>query len=142
MNKEKNELCSLIHARKNSRTAEEIRKNADVFISTDSGSLSSVKTSFFSDKALLIALRSLQIEKQKKQSVVSSLPMLPNHMTDLHIAALMAYSLSKGRSCREDFLQKCRRALSEFYRSPKPDQIFPGLLEKNLMKKLFRLLKK
>lgn len=142
MNREKNALVSLVQARKETKTPEDILKDADVYLTTSSEPVTASSTSRFSEKALIIALRSLEIVKQKKQSLVSCLPVMSNHITDLHMAALISHSLAEGRPLKEDSLQKCRKALSKFYRSPKPDQIVPGLLEKNLMKKLLKLLRK
>ncbi|GEM_PF-5846557 len=140
MNKQKNELASMAKSEKIEESREEVLARTDVFLSTLGQKLEGTTTSLLPDRCVIVTLRSEAIESKPKQTIISNLPHLPNHLTDLHLAAVLSSGLSEGKLMNEKTIARAVRGLSTYYRNPTSSKIIPGLLEKNLVKKLVKVL--
>lgn len=141
MNRQKKRQVEISKAKKDERTREEVLSQTDIFIHSLPEDLKASVISTLPAKATVIALKVDQVEKGPKQALVSTLPTLPNHLTDLHIVAGMIDALCGGKKYSENTLSQAIRGLAAVYKSPKPDRIIPGLLEKNLAKKIAKAIK-
>lgn len=140
MNKHKNELATLAKSEKIKESREEVLARTDIFLSTLGQKLEMTTTKLLPDKCVLVTLRSEAIEAKPRQTIISNLPHLPNHLTDLHIAAVLGSALGEGKQMNEKTIARAVRGLSTYYRNPTVSKIIPGLLEKNLVRKLVKSL--
>lgn len=136
MNRFKKALLKLTQTKKDSRTLEEIYKDTHIFITTEKTELKKADTELFSEKAVFVTLKAQNVELQKSQSLVSTMPDQANHITDLHIAAGIFYALSEGKKITPKTLKEAIFGLQKIYKAPQKKKIVPGLLEKNLAKKI------
>ena len=138
MNRQKIALVERLGVKKDDRSREQLLQETDVYISTLSGDLSEDIRSQLPEKAVVIALRASQISLARKQALVSTLPSHPNHVTDLQIAAVLLSAVCEGKKMDDKSLKKAVQALATYFGTPKSDRLVPGLLEKNLVKKLLK----
>ena len=136
MNREKIELMKMIESKKDSSTRGELLKKTDIYISSMKENLTGETTDLLPEKAVIISLRSQVVEKHGKQALISTLPQLPNHLTDLHITAGIVSAIAEGKKYSEKTLSQAIKGLAAIYKSPRAGQLLPGLLEKNLAKKI------
>lgn len=141
MNQGKNELAKLMKAKKDSRTREEILGSADIYVNSSSEPLSAATTQLLSDKSVIISLKSPSVALKGKQALISTLPNLPNHLTDLHVPAGIFAAMAEGKKYGEGTVMQAVKALSAVFKSPQQKKLFPGLLEKNLAKKVANVIK-
>jgi malic enzyme len=141
MNKYKKALTSLLKLKKDARSRTEVLSETDLYINTETESLKSSTTSSLTEKAVIITSRALEIEKSKKQTLVSTLPMYDNHITDLHLAVGIIEGICSNKKWTTKSFQQAIRGLSQVYKSPKSTHLIPGLLEKNLAKKIAKGIK-
>jgi len=141
MNRDKNLLAKKLKISKDERSREEILKESDVYINSDSEHISSSTTNHLPDKAIIISVRAEEIDKKPKQALVSTLADRPNHITDLHLAAGIAYALAEGKKYGPKTMEQAIQALAKVYKTPKADKLVPGLLEKGLAKKIAKGIK-
>lgn len=136
MNQNKNELAMLMKAKKDARTREEILASADIYVNSSPEPITSAATQLLGDKAVIISLRSASVALKGKQALVSTLPNLPNHLTDLHVPAGLFAAMAEGKKYGDGTVLQAVKALSGVFKSPQQKKLFPGLLEKNLAKKI------
>ncbi|MDP2691071.1 MAG: hypothetical protein Q8O95_01540 [bacterium] len=141
MNHFKNSLVTLLGLNKDARTREQALQQTDIYIFAQEADLEKKTTEQLPDKAVIITLKSLKVDKKPKQSLISTLPTLPNHLTDLHITAGIIDALVEGKSFQPDTIHRAIKALSEVYKTPSTLKLMPGLLEKNLSKKIAKGIK-
>ncbi|MGE3278640.1 MAG: hypothetical protein AB7J40_02465 [Candidatus Altimarinota bacterium] len=141
MNKRKNQLVQALKLRKDQRTREEVLSETDLYISATTDDIGASVTQHLPEKAVIISLKSHRIEKKSKQSLISTLPHLPNHLTDLHIAVGLASALKEGKKIKPASLGQAIKGLQSVFKSPKQNKLFPGLLEKKLAQKIAKMIK-
>jgi len=141
MNKRKIELARMLNLKKDTRSREEVLADTDLYISASTEEIGSSLTQHLPDKAVIISLKSHHIEKRPKQSLVSTLPHLPNHITDLHIAVGLASALKEGKRIKSKSLSEAMKGLQSVFKSPKQNKLVPGLLEKKLAQKIAKMIK-
>lgn len=140
LNAEKIGLIQGLGVSKDARTRKEILESADVYITTMPGDITSALTSMLPEKAVIIAMNALHVAVVKKQSLISTLPHLPNHLTDLHLAAGIAEAVVHGKSLTGESLHQAIKGLEKLGK-PNPKKLFPGLLEKKLAEKIAKAIK-
>ena len=136
MNHNKNELAKLLGLSKDERTRSEVLASTDIYVSSKKGPLENKTSNSLPDKAVLISLKAELIEKKAKQTVVSTIPTLPNHITDIHLLAGITLAIAEGKKFSEKTLSEASKALATVYKRPSSKRLIPGLLEKNLAKKI------
>jgi len=141
MNRQKNELVSVSKPKKDGREREEVLAETDVYIFTSHEDIDDKTTSQLPAKATIISLQSETIAHGKQQSVISTLPMRPNHLSDLHLAAGLMKAVSDGKQLGKDSLEQAIKGVHAVYKAPKKDRLFPGLLDKNLAEKIAKAIK-
>jgi malate dehydrogenase (oxaloacetate-decarboxylating) len=141
MNKEKIELVGILKAKKDTRTREKILGETDIYLNSDHEGIRKSTTEHIPEKSVLISLRSETIEKKAKQAMISTLPHHPNHLTDLHVMSGIMSALSTGRKAHPKTLAQAIKGLTSIIKSPRPLQLFPGLLDKNLARKISAAIK-
>lgn len=141
MNKSKIELVKLLKAKKEDITREETLNMTDIYVYSSSDDLTHKTTELLPKKAAIVCLQSESIEKTPKQAVISTLPTMANHITDLHIVAGVFQALIDGKKYSDSTIPQATKALSSIYKAPKADRLIPGLLEKNLAKKISKGIK-
>jgi len=141
LNKDKIKLVKLTKAAKDERSRVEILAQTDIYIVSLNEAITAKTTGHLPDNAVIISLKSEQIEKKAKQALVSTLPSHPNHLTDLHIMTGISTALADGHKFSENTLSQATKALAGVFKSPKADKIIPGLLEKNLAQKIAKGIK-
>ncbi|MDF2379373.1 MAG: hypothetical protein P1V18_04090 [Candidatus Gracilibacteria bacterium] len=135
MNRDKIELVNIIKSKKDHRSRDEVLGATEIYISTMHQNISSQLSSKLNAKATIIALNSEEIVKQSKQSLISTLPHLENHISDLHIAAIMLSAACIGKDIDGKTLKKATESMANFHPTPKGKKIIPGLLDKKLVTK-------
>lgn len=135
MNRDKNSLVSITKPKKDNRTRDEVFNETDIYISTLHEEVTDTLSSQLDSKAVIITLKAKGITKQSKQSIISTLPHLENHISDLHISSLLLSAACVGKSVDDKAHKKAAEALAGYYTNPKGKKIIPGLLEKKLVVK-------
>ncbi len=138
MNRFKKALSSMLKKKKDTRDRKEVLAETDVYINAECTEL---KESSLPEKAVIISTMATEISKGKKQTLVSTLPMYDNHITDLHLAAGIVEAICDGKKWTSKTLSQAIRALAEVYKTPKSNHLIPGLLDKNLAKKIAKGIK-
>jgi malic enzyme len=141
MNRYKKALASMLKKKKDARTRKEVLAETDVYINTEAEKIDSSHSSSLPDKSVIICTRAMEIEKSKKQALISTLPMYDNHITDLHLAAGIVEALCDGKKWTQKTLSQAIHALSRVFKTPKANHLLPGLLDKNLAKKIAKGIK-
>lgn len=141
MNRYKKALVSLVKTKKDQRSRAEAMAETDVYINTECEELKSSESSRMGEKSLLITTRAQVIEKSKKQSIASTMPLFENHISDLHLAAGLAEALCEQKKWSDKSLTQAISGLATVYKTPKPARMIPGLLEKNMAKKIAKSIK-
>jgi malate dehydrogenase (oxaloacetate-decarboxylating) len=141
MNKNKNRIAKVMKLKKDARTREEILQDTDLYVTSNKQDIGSDLSNLLPDKAVIITLKSQQVTKKSKQSLVSTLPHLPNHISDLHIAVGLASALKEGKRLKPKSLSQAIKGLHTVFKSPKQNNLMPGLLEKKLAQKISKQIK-
>lgn len=141
MNKEKNRIAKMMRLKKDTRTREEILQDTDLYVSSNKEDIGLGITDALPDKAVIITLKSHHVTKKSKQSLVSTLPHLPNHISDIHIAVGLASALREGKKVKAKTLSQAIKGLHSVFKSPKQNKMVPGLLEKKLGQKISKQIK-
>lgn len=136
MNQAKNELVKIMKAKKDTRSREEILGSADMYVNSSTEPVPSSTTQLLGDKAVIISLKAASVALKGRQSLISTLPNHPNHLTDLHLPAGLFAAMAEGKKYGEETILQAVKALSGVFKSPQQKKLFPGLLEKNLAKKV------
>lgn len=141
MNQEKNLLVKVLNPKKTGKSREDILKTTDCYITGQKGALSMAMCSNLPDRCVIVSLRADRIEKKPQQVLISTLPHLPNHITDLHLAVGLLEAMKQGKKISRKPLHQAIKGLSEVYARPSPKRMLPGLLEKNLGKKIAKAIR-
>ena len=141
MNRQKNDLAEVTKKKKDERSLEEVYSATDVYIHCRAEDLSEKTCEQLPAKATVITLKAEEVKCGKQQSLISTLPQKPNHLSDLHLASGILMALGEGKSLGKTTLDQAIKALHAVYKSPKKDRLFPGLLDKNLAEKIAKGIK-
>lgn len=138
MNQTKIQLISLLNPKKSGRSREEIFAQTECYVTSQKGTLPIVLTNLLPDQCVIVSLQANQIEKKPHQVLISTLPQFSNHITDLHLAVGLFEAAKQGKKITHKALLQAIKGLSEIYSTPRANTMLPGLLEKNLGKKIAR----
>lgn len=141
MNQTKIQLLHLLNPKKSGRTREEILAATDCYVTSQKGTLPMALANLLPDQVVIVSLQADHIEKKSHQVLISTLPQLPNHITDLHLAVGLFEAAKQGKKINHRSLLEAVKGLSEVYSSPRANKMLPGLLEKNLGKKIAKAIR-
>ena len=141
MNYDKNRLVSIQKPPKDTRTYEQVLAETEIYVYGKREELNEKICQMLPDKAVIISNRAENISKKPKQSVISTLPQYDNHISDLHVLIGLINAIIDGKKFNEKSLSQATYSLASVYKSPSVKKMIPGLLEKNLAKKIAKGIK-